>query len=110
MTTLVMNCCSHPGHVGQQEPVLASTRRKTAALSDLTDIRRASAPLPLHPDRPIIPALIGLTRKSRAAIDINAMSTALRFFFKVTLDQPEVLKGLRILPLPDRLPVVLMNH
>jgi integrase/recombinase XerD len=38
---------------------------------------------------------------------VNGISTALRFFYKVTLDRPEVLKGLKTLPLPDRLPVVL---
>lgn len=38
---------------------------------------------------------------------INATSTALRFFFKITLGRPEVVAGLKTMSLPDRLPVVL---
>jgi integrase/recombinase XerD len=48
-----------------------------------------------------------LIENGASTAHVNATCTALRFFFKVTLDRPEVLKGLKTLPLPDRLPVVL---
>jgi predicted XRE-type DNA-binding protein len=41
-------------------------RKPSRPAKDLTDIQRASAPIPLHSDRPITPSLIGLARKSRA--------------------------------------------
>jgi hypothetical protein len=45
-----------------------------------------------------------------SAITWNATTTALRFFFEVTPERPEVLVKVRHLPVPRRLPVVLSRE
>jgi integrase/recombinase XerD len=48
-----------------------------------------------------------LTAAGSSPARMNAISTALRFFFRTTLGRPEVVSRLPTLPMPERLPVVL---
>ena len=51
--------------------------------------------------------LLHLTDKGISATSYNACLPALKFFFQTTLDRPEVVRKLRTLPAPQRLPKVL---
>ena len=51
--------------------------------------------------------LLHLTDKGISATSYNANLPALKFFFQTTLDRPEVVRKLRTLPAPQRLPKVL---
>jgi site-specific recombinase XerD len=51
--------------------------------------------------------LLHLTDKGVSATSYNANLPALKFFFQTTLDRPEVVRKLRTLPAPQRLPKVL---
>ena len=51
--------------------------------------------------------LLHLTDKGVSATSYNACLPALKFFFQTTLDRPEVVRKLRTLPAPQRLPKVL---
>jgi integrase/recombinase XerD len=51
--------------------------------------------------------LLHLTNNGISATSYNACLPALKFFFQTTLDRPEVVKKLRTLPTPQRLPKVL---
>lgn len=48
--------------------------------------------------------------RGMSAVTWNATITALRFFFEVTLERPDVLVKVRHLPVPRRLPVVLSKE
>jgi integrase/recombinase XerD len=77
----------------------------------LRAVRNFSMFLGRSPDKAEVADLkrfqLHLIEKGSSAAGINAISTALRFFFKVTVGRPEVVAALKTLPMPDRLPVVL---
>jgi integrase/recombinase XerD len=60
------------------------------------DNGRGSAPLPATPDR-----------QRHAFADLNGTVSALRFFFCITVDRPNVAKPLTFVAEPRKLPVVL---